>query len=109
MRAYADRRGLDDGEMLRRFTQASSLVAAKPDLAFPIPLGERSLPGSGVLLVALILAVCGYGGWFYPSTADGPPREPGANMPRTFVPYRGPSLNPPTPPPPPAGPRAPRP
>src|ERR1700758_1631702 len=36
MRAYADHLGLDSGEMLRRFKQESTLLAAKPDLAFPI-------------------------------------------------------------------------
>jgi transcriptional regulator with XRE-family HTH domain len=59
MRAYADYLGLDSGEMLRLFKQQSSLLAAKPDLAFPIQFGERSISGGGMLLVALILAVCG--------------------------------------------------
>jgi len=95
IRAYADHLGLDDGEMLRRFKQASTLLAAKPDLAFPIPLGERSLPGSGVLLVALILAVCGYGGWFYLSTGDGPRRERVAEVPLELLPYREPFRTPP--------------
>src|SRR3954453_12726973 len=72
IRAYADYLGLDSGEILRLFKQQSTLLAAKPDLAFPIPLDERRMPGGGMLLVALILAVCGYGGWFYLSTGDGP-------------------------------------
>src|SRR5438270_6112972 len=53
MRAYADRLGLRSGEMLRRFKQESTLLTAKPDLAFPIQLGERSMPGAGIVLVAL--------------------------------------------------------
>jgi cytoskeleton protein RodZ len=87
IRAYADHLGLDSGEMLRLFKRQSALFAAKPDLAFPIQLGERSLPG-GMLLVALILAVCGYGGWFYLSTGDGPRPERVAQIPLELLPYR---------------------
>ena len=87
IRAYADHLGLDSGEMLRLFKQQSALFAAKPDLAFPIQLGERSMPG-GMLLVALILAVCGYGGWFYLSTGDGPRPERVAQIPLELLPYR---------------------
>jgi cytoskeleton protein RodZ len=87
IRAYADHLGLDSGEMLRLFKQQSALFAAKPDLAFPIQLGERSLPG-GMLLVGLILAVCGYGGWFYLSTGDGPRPERVAQIPLELLPYR---------------------
>jgi len=88
MRAYADYLGLESGEMLRLFKQQSSLLAAKPDLAFPILSGERSVPGGGVLLVALIMAVCGYGGWFYLSTGDGPRPERVAQIPLELLPYR---------------------
>ena len=87
IRAYADHLGLDSGEMLRLFKQQSALFTAKPDLAFPIQLGERSMAG-GMLLVALILAVCGYGGWFYLSTGDGPRPERVAQIPLELLPYR---------------------
>src|SRR5690349_12316468 len=81
LRAYADHLGLDGGEMLRRFKQESMLLAARPALAFPIPLGGRSIPGGGMLLVALILAICAYGTWFYLSTGEGPRRERVAEVP----------------------------
>jgi cytoskeleton protein RodZ len=76
LRAYAEHLGLDGGEILRRFKQESMALAAKSDLSFPIPLGERSIPGAGMLLVALILALCGYGTAYYLSTAERsrPPR-----------------------------------
>jgi cytoskeleton protein RodZ len=95
IRAYADRLGLDSGEMLRLFRQQSALLAAKPDLDFPVPLGQSSRPGGGMLLVALILAVCGYGGWFYVSTGDGPRPERVAQIPLELLPYREPSRTPP--------------
>jgi cytoskeleton protein RodZ len=70
MRAYADHLGLESDEVLRRFKQESTAFARKPDLSFPMPLGERSVPDVGMLLVALILALCGYGTWYYLSTGE---------------------------------------
>src|SRR6266513_3570017 len=49
MHAYADHLGLDGGEMVRRFKRELAPLAAKPHRAFPIPLGERSMPGNGML------------------------------------------------------------
>ncbi len=95
LRAYADRLGLDSGDMLRRFKQELMLLAAKPGLAFPIQLGPRSMPGGGMLLVALILAVCAYGGWFYLSTGEGPRPERVAEVPLELLPYREPFRTPP--------------
>ncbi len=71
VRAYGDHLGLDGNEILRRFKAESDALDAKPDLAFPLPLGERSIPGGAMLLVALILALCGYGTWYYVSTSEG--------------------------------------
>jgi cytoskeleton protein RodZ len=68
VRAYGGHLGLDGDEILRRFKKESSGLDAKPDLSFPMPLGERSIPGGGMLLVALIMALCGYGTWYYLST-----------------------------------------
>ena len=95
MRAYANHLGLDGGEMVRCFKQELALFAAKPDLAFPITLGGRSTPSGGVLLVALILALCGYGGWFYLSTGEGPRPERVAQVPLELLPYREPFRAPP--------------
>ena len=70
MRAYAEHLGLDSGEVLRRFRQESTRLGARPGLSFPMPLAERSMPGGGMLLVAAILAICGYGAWHYLSTGE---------------------------------------
>jgi cytoskeleton protein RodZ len=35
-----------------------------------MPLAERSIPGGSMVLAALILALCGYGTWFYLSDAE---------------------------------------
>ena len=95
MRAYANHLGLDGGAMVRCLKQELTLFAAKPDLAFPIPLGERSMTGGGMLLMALILALCGYGGWFYLSAGEGPRPERVAQVPLELLPYREPFRAPP--------------
>jgi cytoskeleton protein RodZ len=68
VRAYSDFLGLDAEAVLARFKTEAAGVTARPDLALPVPLGERSLPGGALVLVALIVALCGYGIWYYMST-----------------------------------------
>ncbi|MGH7094762.1 MAG: helix-turn-helix domain-containing protein, partial [Stellaceae bacterium] len=65
IRAYAQHLGLDAEAVLDRFKEESAGLTARPDLSLPVPLGQRSLPGAAMLLVALILALCGYGTWYY--------------------------------------------
>src|SRR5437899_2574916 len=48
VRTYGGHLGLDGDEILRRFKAESSGLDAKPDLSFPMPLGERSIPGGGM-------------------------------------------------------------
>ncbi|MBV8888072.1 MAG: helix-turn-helix domain-containing protein [Alphaproteobacteria bacterium] len=70
VRAYAECLGLGADDVLARFKAETAALDARPDLSFPVPLAERSLPGGAVLLVALILALCGYGTWYYLSTGE---------------------------------------
>jgi cytoskeleton protein RodZ len=70
VRAYAEFLGLDSEEVMTRFKAEAAGVTAPPDLSLPVPLGERSLPGGAMVLVALILALCGYGVWYYLSTEE---------------------------------------
>src|SRR5436190_11609427 len=70
VRAYGDHLGLDGNEILRRFKAESAALDMKPDLAFPMALDEQSIPGGKMLMVALILALCGYGTWYYVSTSE---------------------------------------
>ncbi|MBV9553117.1 MAG: DUF4115 domain-containing protein [Alphaproteobacteria bacterium] len=70
VRAYADFLGFDSRQVLERFKAEGAGVTAKPDLALPVPLGERSLPGGALVVAALILALCGYGFWYYRSTEE---------------------------------------
>lgn len=69
-RAYAQYLGLDADRVLDGYKAEAADAQARPDLSLPVPLGTRSLPGVPILLVALILALCGYGTWYYLSTGE---------------------------------------
>lgn len=70
IRAYAHYLGFDAERILARYKTESAEVQARPDLALPVPLGPRSVPGGPILLVGVILALCGYGTWYYLSTGE---------------------------------------
>jgi cytoskeleton protein RodZ len=70
IRAYASYLGFDGAWMLDRYKAETAAVRVRPDLSFPVPLSDRSVPGGPILLVAAILALCGYGTWYYLSTAE---------------------------------------
>jgi cytoskeleton protein RodZ len=103
VRAYAVHLGLDGGEAIRRFKQEVEGFEVTRDLSFPVPLAERSIPGGTMLLAALILAICGYGLWYYVSTGDRAHPERVSAVPPDLV---AASL-PPAPPPAPASPTEP--
>ena len=86
LRAYSDHLGLDGAEILRRFKAESAGLDAKPDLTFPMPLGEGSIPGRAMLLVALILVLCGYGAWYYLSSGERSRPERVAEVPIGLLP-----------------------
>jgi cytoskeleton protein RodZ len=96
VRAYAEFLGLDAEPVLARFKAEAAGITARPDLALPVPLGERSLPGGALVLVALIVALCGYGIWYYLSTEERSRPERVASVPPALqVPSSGPMLVPP--------------
>ena len=70
IRTYAEYLGLDGPEMVRRFKQEIDGQEFKHDLSFPMPVSERSVPGSTILLGGVIIGLCGYGIWFYMSAGD---------------------------------------
>jgi cytoskeleton protein RodZ len=72
LRAYGDYLGLDSGELVRRFKKERADLTAQPELNFPVPLTERGIPGSSIILVALIVGVIGYVSWnWYSDTPRG--------------------------------------
>ena len=70
VRTYAVHLGLDGDEAVRRFKNEAAGLDQPQDLAFPMPLTKHGVPGGRVLLAAFVLAVCGYGLWYYLSTGS---------------------------------------
>lgn len=70
IRAYANYLGLDGEHVLASYRQEKADVQTRPDLTLPVPLEKRGVPGGRVLLTGLVLALCGYGAWYYVSTGE---------------------------------------
>jgi cytoskeleton protein RodZ len=75
LRAYAEYLGLDSDEVMRRFRKAENGVVGKSELAFPVPLTERGIPGGGIFLIALLLGVIAYGLYHFADTSGTKPAE----------------------------------
>jgi cytoskeleton protein RodZ len=65
LRAYAEYLRLDGHEIVRRFRAEETGLHTKPELAFPVPLTDRGIPGGGIFLIAVLVVVLGYGGYYY--------------------------------------------
>lgn len=70
IRAYAQLLDLDSERILDSYKAECAEMHARPDLTLPVALGARSVPGGPILLVGVILALCGYGTWYYLSTSE---------------------------------------
>ena len=86
VRSYANYLGLDGDEMVRRFKLEAAGLEQRRDLAFPMPLTSRSVPGGRMLLAAFVLAVCAYGIWHYLSTGERDRPERVAAVPADLAP-----------------------
>jgi cytoskeleton protein RodZ len=76
LRAYAEYLGLDGHEIVRRFREEKTGLHTKPELAFPVPLTERGIPGGGIFLIAVLLAGLGYGTYYYVTSGDRSTQKP---------------------------------
>jgi cytoskeleton protein RodZ len=70
IRAYANYLGLDGERILDLYREEKADVRTRPDLTLPVPLEKRSVPGGRVLLTGLVVALCGYGAWYYVATGE---------------------------------------
>ena len=70
IRAYANYLGLDGERVLETYREETAEAQTRPDLTLPVPLEERGIPGGRVLLIGLVLALFGYGAWYYVSTGE---------------------------------------
>lgn len=70
VRSYADHLGLDPQEIVRRFREEVDELGRRTALVFPSGSAEAKLPGGLILLIAGMVALVGYGGWYYLSERD---------------------------------------
>ncbi len=68
VKAYAEHLGLDSAEIARRFRAESNAPDVRSELSFPKPVQESRVPGGAVLLIAALLGIGAYGGWYYLSS-----------------------------------------
>lgn len=70
VRTYAEYLGLDAADVVERFKHEQTGIDTKPELTFPAPVPENRMPVSVIVIVALVLAGLGYGGWYGFSATD---------------------------------------
>lgn len=64
LRTYSAALGLDPDEQARRFKVSTAEVTRKTKLDFPAPVPDRGVPAGAAVLIAAVLAVGAYAGWY---------------------------------------------
>jgi cytoskeleton protein RodZ len=90
VRTYAIHLGLDGEEAVRRFKLEAEGFDGQRDLTFPVPLGERSIPGATLVMAAVILVIFGYGLFYYLTSSARPRPEHVPPVPAELAPLRAP-------------------
>ncbi|MEK9677589.1 MAG: RodZ domain-containing protein [Rhodospirillaceae bacterium] len=70
LKTYADYLGLNSEEIVRRFKNDESRPKKRQDLTFPTAVPEHGIPGGAIVMIGLVIAAIGYGGWYFASTQD---------------------------------------
>ncbi|NBC31507.1 MAG: DUF4115 domain-containing protein [Alphaproteobacteria bacterium] len=65
VRSYADFLGLDSDRVVEMFRDEIAVEKDPPELIFPSPLPDSGVPGGALLMLAIVLAVVAYAGWYY--------------------------------------------
>ena len=85
VRSYAEFLDLDVEEIVRRFKREADGLNRKTELVFPTPVPEGRMPSGAVLMIAMMLAIVGYGGWYYASLDDSSADRASNVVPPRFV------------------------
>ena len=85
LRAYGDYLGLNGRDIVDRFRAAGGASSGRTDLHPPRPVQEGRLPTGSVLLLAALLAVGAYGGWYYMASSDDDPVERVSALPDQLI------------------------
>lgn len=64
LRSYAEILGLDAADIVERFKAETGGQVNAAELYMPIPVNENRVPGGVMLIIAGVLAVALYGGWY---------------------------------------------
>ena len=70
VRGYAEYLDLDGEDVVRRFKEESSVPDQPADLSFPSFIPQHGMPRGAVLMIGVLIAALGYGGWYFLSTQD---------------------------------------
>ncbi len=70
VRGYAEYLDLDGEDVVRRFKEGSSVPDQPAELSFPSFIPQHGMPRGAVLMVGVLVAALGYGGWYFLSTQD---------------------------------------
>lgn len=95
LRTYTEALGLDPDAMAARFKAEAVVLAHKPELEFPAPPPERGLSTGAAALVAVVLAVGAYAGWYRLSGEGRLPPETVTPVPAHLAPLADPAPPPP--------------
>ncbi len=82
VRAYADYLGLDLDEVMRCYRSATSDIPVQTPLVPSSPMTEARLPTGFILLIAAVMAVAAYGGWYYLTIHGQSPTEVVSALPK---------------------------
>lgn len=70
VRGYSEYLGLDGEDIVRRFKEESNVPAKPAELSFPSFIPQHGMPRGAVLMIGVLIAALGYGGWYFLSTQD---------------------------------------
>jgi cytoskeleton protein RodZ len=94
VRSYSNALGLDADEMVRRFKAEAGDVGRRTKLTFPVPMPDRELPASAIVLLGLVLSIGAYAGWYRLSAEGNLPPEAVAQVPERLAPLAEQALPP---------------
>ena len=65
IRSYSTYLGLDSEDIIERYKSGLNRDKTNPELNFPTYVQENSIPGAAILLLGLMIAIVGYGSWYF--------------------------------------------
>ncbi len=70
VRTYANHLGLDVEEVIRRLRVETEIQTVKPDLSFPVPVSDTTMPTGAVVMIGVVAAAVAYGAYLMSSFDD---------------------------------------